>query len=183
MRPTISTRTGDSGKTGLIGGGRVSKASVRIQAIGSIDELNAILGRALAEPQLPSQVHEQLSTIQRCLFTLGADVASPLDPPALRLSEEEITAIEQWGAALEQALPPLTRFILPGGCRVACLLHQARAVCRRAERWIIALAEKEAVREPVSIYLNRLGDYLFLAARMANKASGEHETQWSSSSE
>ena len=178
MRPTISTRTGDSGKTGLIGGGRVSKASDRIQAIGSIDELNAVLGLVLAEPELPPQLGAQLNLVQCQLFALGADIASPLDMPAIRLLPEEIDRVEQWGATLEQELPALTRFILPKGSRVACLLHQARAVCRRAERWAATLAEKEAVREPVRIYLNRLGDYLFLAARMANKTAGANEMVW-----
>ncbi|MDD3897149.1 MAG: cob(I)yrinic acid a,c-diamide adenosyltransferase [Candidatus Peribacteraceae bacterium] len=179
MRPAISTRTGDSGKTGLVGGGRVSKSSSRIQAIGSIDELNAILGLTLAEAEMPLPLREQLTLIQRHLFTLGADVASPLEAPVVRLSCEEITEIERWGFAMEQALPPLQHFILPNGCRTSCLLHQARAVCRRAERWITALAEKEEVRESVKIYLNRLGDYIFLAARTANRAAGQLEAEWS----
>ena len=178
MRPTISTRTGDSGKTGLIGGGRVSKSSDRIQAIGSIDELNAILGLVLAEAEMPPQLCAQINLVQSHLFTLGADLASPLAAPAACLSSEEITVIEEWGAAMEKELPPLKHFILPNGCRVACLLHQARAACRRAERWVTALAEKEEVREPVKIYVNRLGDYLFLAARMANKTAGSGETEW-----
>lgn len=181
MRPAISTRTGDGGKTGLIGGGRVSKSADRIQAIGSVDELNSIFGLLLTEKDLPSLLREQLDSMQHTLFVLGADLASLSVSPSACITLKDVELLEQWASNLEQQLPSLSNFILPRGNVVACLLHQARATCRRAERWVIALAEKEDVREPVRIYLNRLSDYLFLAARISNKDAGIDETEWISS--
>lgn len=180
VRPSISTTTGDKGQTGLYGGKRVSKASPRISAYGDLDELNAVLGLVLAEDNLPDTLRTQLNEIQRLLFSLGADLATPLDSSAkvMRFSEREVAILEQWGERHEQALPKLTHFILPRGPRSACLLHQSRTVCRRAERWVVELQKTEPVNEQALIWLNRLSDYLFLAARLAVKHVGAAETPW-----
>ena len=180
MRPSISTRTGDRGTTGLYGGQRTSKSSPRIQAYGDVDELNALLGLVLCEHDLPEKLQTQLNEIQRVLFILGADLATPMESVAkvTRINEQHIEMVEQWGKRLEEALPSLTHFVLPSGTRSGCLLHHARTVCRRAERWVVALSEKETVNEHACIYLNRLGDYLFITARTANKAAGQEEREW-----
>jgi len=175
MRPTISTGTGDDGTTGLLKGKRVSKSAMRIHAIGTIDELNAILGVVLSESGLPEQLRQPLGRVQRALFTVGADLASVSG--GSRLSAMSIGELEQWGVAMEAALPSLSAFILPGGSHIAALLHQARAVCRRAERWIVGLAQEELINPEVRVYLNRLSDCLFLAARMANREGAREEVE------
>lgn len=179
-RPSISTRTGDTGSTGLFGGRRVSKASHRLHAYGTVDELNALLGVILADRTLPQPIDDTLTSVQRTLFCVGADLATPYDS---RLQVDRVTAdvvamLEEWGAALEASLPPLTKFILPGVSSAGALCHQARTVCRRAERWVVALSEHEKVNEHVVVYLNRLSDYLFLAARFVNKHAGAAEREW-----
>ncbi|MDD4287170.1 MAG: cob(I)yrinic acid a,c-diamide adenosyltransferase [Candidatus Peribacteraceae bacterium] len=166
-RPRISTGTGDDGMTGLLRGERVLKSAMRVHAIGTVDELNAILGVVLSGEGLPETLRTPLERVQRALFNVGADIAAP-DMQSHRLSAVFIGELEQWGVAMEAALPSLSEFILPGGSRIAALLHQARAVCRRAERWIVGLAQEEPVNPEVRVYVNRLSDCLFLAARMAN---------------
>jgi cob(I)alamin adenosyltransferase len=180
MRPSISTRTGDSGKTGLFGGQRVSKHSTRLHTYGTVDELNSVLGIVLAEPGVPQDIVDDLETIQRVLFSVGADLATPSDSAAKvdRVSVEIVTTLEKRALEIENRLEQLTHFILPGGSRVGALLHQARTVCRRAERWVVALQEKEEVNEYVCVYLNRLSDYFFLAARLVNKKMGVVEGEW-----
>lgn len=181
MRPTLSTTGGDNGTTGLFGGQRVSKASYRLHAYGSIDELNAIIGLILTEKDVPEDLAQQLHDVQKDLFCLGADLATPLDKTGdhiVRICEGDIKRIEKWGTALEGDLPALQRFVLPSGCRAAALLHQARTVCRRAERWMVHLGEKESINEQALIYINRLSDYFFLVARTVNKAAGVLEREW-----
>ena len=180
MRPTISTKTGDTGKTGLFGGQRISKNSNRLHAYGTVDELNSILGVVLSEPGIPMEVMENLENVQRMLFTVGADLATPYDSSLQvdRLPETAIEELEKHGHELEEQLEQLTHFVLPGGSRIGALLHQARTVCRRAERWIVALEEKDEVNDHVRVYINRLSDYLFLAARLVNKKMGVPEAQW-----
>ncbi|MFH0851840.1 MAG: cob(I)yrinic acid a,c-diamide adenosyltransferase [Candidatus Peregrinibacteria bacterium] len=168
-RPRISTGTGDDGTTGLLKGTRVPKSAMCIHAIGTIDELNAILGVVLSEDGLPEGLHQPLERVQRALFNVGADIAAP-GVQSHRFSAVFIGELEQWGAAMEQALPSLSNFILPGGSKIAALLHQARAVARRAERWVVGMAQEEHVNSEVRVFLNRLSDCLFLAARMANRA-------------
>ena len=164
MSASITTRTGDKGKTSIFGGKRVSKASERIHAAGDIDELNAILGVILAEGKIRSDLRNQLIEIQKSLVILGTDISTPLKgPKVLRVNSKMVDLIEEWSEDLEKILPPLNQFILPTG-----FLHQARAVCRRAERWAVALSEKEKINKQALIYLNRLSDYLFLAARTVN---------------
>ncbi len=173
----IYTRTGDSGSTGLFGGTRVSKSSRRMHAYGTLDELNACLGIVLAEETLPELLRPQLETIQSMLFSLGADLATPLESSAsiLRIEAEQADVLEQWIDAMEEQLTPLTQFICPGGDAVAATLHMARTICRRAERWIVELKGHEAITPGVLVYVNRLSDYLFVAARYANKQSGAPE--------
>ncbi|MDO8649420.1 MAG: cob(I)yrinic acid a,c-diamide adenosyltransferase [Candidatus Peregrinibacteria bacterium] len=176
----IVTKTGDKGTTGLYGGKRVSKGSVRLHAYGSVDELNAILGVILAEEGLSENLRDQLIETQRFLFRVGADLATPeVDNAAKvkRIEAADTERVEKWIAILELTLPPLTRFILPSGSRAGSLLHQARTVCRRAERWVATLGEQEQVNGELLICLNRLSDYLFLAARAANRAAGAEEME------
>jgi len=149
-----------------------------MHVLGDLDELNTILGVVLAESALPVALSAPVQRVQRELFIAGADIAAPEKAGAgvPRISPVHIGEIEQWGTELERELPELQRFILPGGSRAAALLHQARAVCRRAERWLAALSREEHVNTHVQVYLNRLSDALFLAARWANRAHGISET-------
>ncbi len=173
---TIVTRTGDKGTTGLVGGTRVSKADLRIAAVGDVDELNAVIGVVRCE-RMPKDVEVALETVQHRLFTLGADIASPLDTKAHteRIQASHVTVLDAWIGRMEPKLPPLTHFILPSGHRSGALLHEARAVCRRAERSVVALSQEEAINPEALIYLNRLSDLLFIAARTANAAAGVTE--------
>ena len=147
---------------------------------GTVDEMNAILGIILAE-DIPSDLASQLHQIQKDLFVLGADLATPFSKEGasvVRICEDDVVHLEKWGEKIEADLPALQKFILPSGCRAAALLHQVRTVCRRAERWIVHLAEEEKVNEQAKIYSNRLSDYFFLVARATNKAANTKETEW-----
>lgn len=177
----IYTKTGDSGETGLFGGARVPKDDLRIEAYGTVDELNAFLGQARAEV-LPEEVDRIVARAQNCLFTIGAELATP-DPSRQRTAGISASAVEELERAidhLEASLPPLREFILPGGNRPAAALHVARGVCRRAERRVVTLShDAEATVSTIAIhYLNRLSDYLFVAARHACHAAGEAEVKW-----
>ncbi len=173
----IYTRTGDKGKTGLFGGQRLSKAALRLHAYGTLDELNACLGVIASEKNLPEPLPAQIEQIQSLLFQIGADLATPLESSAkiLRMNEEPVKQMEEWIDALEESLPPLTRFILPGGSSLGAHLHLARTVCRRAERLIVELDETEAITKAIIVIINRLSDYLFVAARYVNKKLGVEE--------
>jgi cob(I)alamin adenosyltransferase len=176
----IYTRTGDRGDTSLFGGQRVPKDTLRIEAYGTVDELNSILGVVRAE-NTQQDVERVLGKIQETLFVLGADLATP--PAAGRTGIQRIeamhaTALEQDIDALDAQLPPLKSFILPGGCPVAARLHFARTVCRRAERAVVRLCRSENAGEHVVIYLNRLSDLLFVLARFANHAANVPEVKW-----
>ncbi|MFA7682164.1 MAG: cob(I)yrinic acid a,c-diamide adenosyltransferase [Candidatus Peribacteraceae bacterium] len=176
---SITTRSGDHGETGLLGGERVSKSSPRLEAYGTIDELNAVLGVVLAEENVPEEISAHLHEVQRLLFRMGTDLATSLDRQVKieRMDQKDVDQIEVWITDLEQALSLLKRFILPSGSRLGALLHQARTVCRRAERRVVALAELEQINTHVQVYLNRLSDYLFLAAREANRRAGAQEVE------
>jgi len=178
---SIVTRTGDKGMSSLFGGERVPKHHLRLEAYGTTDELNAILGLALAEGPLPERLITQLLYVQRLLFTIGSDLATPnmQQPKIVRMDQATIDALEVWITELEARLPVLTRFILPSGSTVSCHIHLARTVCRRAERAISALREREpdTTNPFVLIYMNRLSDYLFLAAREANRLAGAVEVE------
>lgn len=178
----LYTKTGDRGETGLFGGVRVSKASDRVSAYGTLDELNATLGLARTEA-LTAEVDAQLTTIQSDLFTLGAELATvpgKEDNLGLALIEaHDIARLESAIDASEAQLAPLRAFVLPGGTRGAACLHYARTVCRRAERELVALAAQEPVRDVAIVYLNRLSDLLFSYARLVNHAQGVADVPWS----
>ena len=174
----IYTRAGDAGQTSLGNGTRVSKADRRIDAYGTIDELNSVLGLALARG-LPDELRPPLERIQNELFDLGADVAVPVEDvrrERLRVTSEQVEALEELCDRVNESLPPLRSFVLPGGSEAAALLHVARTVCRRAERRVVALAETAAVNPEAIAYLNRLSDLLFILARSAN--AGTPEPLW-----
>lgn len=179
---SIATKTGDDGNTGLFGGRRVPKDDLRIEAYGSVDELNSWLGRARAEG-VDRDLDHTLAQIQSDLFSLGAELATPRDknPLAQRVAPFPVTALEALEASLvelEDRLPPLTAFILPGGHTTAAVLQIARTVCRRAERNTVTLARSERITGVVVQYLNRLSDWLFLAARTINHRHGIVEPTW-----
>jgi len=171
----IYTRTGDDGTTGLGDGMRVAKHSPRIEALGAIDELNSQLGVLLAEPNLPAATHAMLTRIQHELFELGGELSIP---NYTRISAEMVTRLEQELDLLNDAMPPLKEFILPGGSRPAALCHVARAVCRRAERRLAALAQQEPLSTAALMYLNRLSDLLFVLCRALNRAMGMPDVLW-----
>ena len=170
----IYTRTGDKGTAGLVDGSRVSKASLRMAAIGDVDEANAALGVAIAALGADS-LGERLRQVQNELFDLGADIATPRGiEGALRIVGSQVDRLEQEIDAMNEALEPLTSFILPGGSAEVAALHLARTVARRAERSEVALAEVEQINADALAYLNRLSDLLFVAARfVAAKQGGD----------
>jgi len=176
----IYTRAGDDGSTGLLGPGRVSKHAPRVEAYGTVDELNASLGAARAL-DAAKWLDAELSAIQSRLFNVGAELAT-IEAGALarldRVSDGDVRTLEDWIDRREQDLAPLTRFILPGGTPLAAELHRARTVCRRAERRVVALARDEAVEPVVVRYLNRLGDLLFVLARWCNHRANVPEIEW-----
>jgi cob(I)alamin adenosyltransferase len=170
----ITTRTGDAGETGLGDGSRVPKDSLRIAALGDLDELNSALGLLLAE-ELPKEVRAAFGEVQQELFDLGGELSIP--GHAL-LTSEKVENLEKQLEAWNKGLVPLKEFILPGGSRAAAAAHLARTVCRRAERSVVALGRKEKVGEPARQYLNRLSDLLFVAGRVLNRAAGVGDLQW-----
>jgi len=170
----ITTRTGDAGETGLGDGSRVPKDSLRIGALGDIDELNSALGLLLAE-DLPKEVRAALGDVQHDLFDLGGELSIP---GHAMLKPERVVFLENHVEAWNQGLAPLKEFILPGGSRAAAAAHVARTVCRRAERSLVALGRKGKVSECSRRYLNRLSDLLFVAGRVLNRAAGVGDVQW-----
>lgn len=182
----IYTRTGDSGETGLFGGGRVSKHDLRVEAYGTVDELNAVLGVARTACERDIQLRELdkfVMRVQHQLFNLGAELATP-QPVAHGtnlVSDADVAWLEKSIDAWEQSLAPLKTFILPGGSAAAADLHWARTVCRRAERLVVELEEREPIRGEVLRYVNRLSDALFVAARTANHALAVEDVPWQQS--
>ncbi|MEO6526993.1 MAG: cob(I)yrinic acid a,c-diamide adenosyltransferase [Gemmatimonadaceae bacterium] len=179
----IYTKTGDSGDTGLFGGGRVPKDDPRVEAYGDVDELNAVIGMARAVEQMP-RIDEVLVPLQRDLFAIGALLATP-DREKMashlekaRIDDERIAQLEQAIDDAESELEPLRAFIVPGGTPKAAALHVARTVCRRAERHVVRLQHTVELPELTVIYLNRLSDLLFTLARLANKRAGAGEVTW-----
>ena len=176
----IYTRAGDDGSTGLLGPGRVSKSAPRVEAYGSVDELNAALGtvRALDRERW---LERDLEAIQARLFTLGAELATTTSKGLAgleRVTDMHVTDLEHVIDRLETDLSPLQNFILPGGTPLAAQLHLARTICRRAERRLVTLAGLETIESPLVQYLNRLGDLLFVMARWCNARAGVAETAW-----
>lgn len=178
----IYTRTGDEGQTSLFAGGRVGKDALRLHAYGTVDELNALLGLALAHG-LADDVASRVLAVQNDLFVVGADLATPLDANAASITRVEpasVDRLEQEIDAMEAYLPALRSFILPGGPPGGAALHVARTVCRRAERWIVGVAHVENINPAVLRYVNRLSDWLFVAARYESMRKGVAEMPWPS---
>ncbi|MCF8177653.1 MAG: cob(I)yrinic acid a,c-diamide adenosyltransferase [Sulfuritalea sp.] len=170
----IYTRTGDAGTTGLGDGSRTPKNSLRITALGEVDELNSVIGLMLCE-ELPEPLRELLTGIQHDLFDLGGELSIP---GAVLLKTTQPERLEAAIDSYNQELSPLKEFILPGGSRAAAVTHLARTVCRRAERAVVTLAAEEAVADAGRMYLNRLSDLLFVLGRWLNKQAGCGDVLW-----
>ncbi len=175
----LYTKTGDDGTTGLYGGDRVLKTSLRIKAIGEVDELNAILGVVRLYSK-GDRLDSSLMRIQNCLFDLGAELASPPGGKFVleNIVESHVIDLEVEIDQFSDELEPLKAFILPGGCELSAHLHFARSACRRVERAVIELNELEFVRNEVRLFLNRLSDWFFVAARTANYDRNVQDTEW-----
>jgi cob(I)alamin adenosyltransferase len=176
----IYTKTGDDGTTSLFSGGRVRKDHLRVEAYGTIDELNSILGVVRALQPHPT-IDAWLYRLQYELFNLGADLATPPDAKSawvIRVTPAQVTWLEQSIDEMDAQLKPLKHFILPGGTAVSAQLHVARTVCRRAERVMVTLAEHETLGEATQQYVNRLSDWLFIVARYANFLADVAEPIW-----
>ncbi len=174
----IYTKTGDQGETGLIGGERVAKDHARIEAYGTVDELGAILGAARSAG-MSASLDAQLESIQNELFVIGSQLASPKENDKLpALGESSIQQLESWIDEAEEKLPALKQFILPGGGSAGSLLHLARTVCRRTERRVHSLGRETKLPAEIPVFLNRLSDYLFTVARLANQNDGVGDVPW-----
>ncbi|WP_189087560.1 cob(I)yrinic acid a,c-diamide adenosyltransferase [Deinococcus ruber] len=182
----LYTKTGDAGQTGLYGADRVSKAHPRVEAYGTVDELNSVVGLARAHntrSHAPdAALARDLEYLQNALFDLGADLATRSDSPysknIARIDEDDVQRLEALIDSYQDTVPPLTHFIHPAGTPAAASLHVARSVARRAERDVIRLGESEEVNLQAQIYLNRLSDLLFVMARAANARAGLPEEEW-----
>ena len=182
MRITkVYTRGGDRGQTSLVGGDRIDKDDPRLEAYGTVDELNSVLGMVRANNP-PARIDEISANLQNDLFNVGADLATPAAKRwegMYLVGDADVLKLEQWIDELNEPLPPLREFILPGGGQVGALLHLARTVCRRAERRVLTLMQlHEDVGDGSLRYLNRLSDLLFVAARWAAMTEGKPETFW-----
>lgn len=178
----IYTKFGDSGETALYGGTRISKDASQIEALGTVDELNAYIGYACTIIE-DTEVSDILIRIQNHLFSLGADLATPTShtqSSQIRITSDFTTEMENVIDMLSDELPPLTNFILPGGCQAGSVLHVARAVCRRSERCVVRLTQETEVNPEIIICLNRLSDLLFVLARVVNHRSQMTEPIWKS---
>jgi cob(I)alamin adenosyltransferase len=170
----IYTRTGDKGTTGLGDGTRTDKNSLRVEAFGSVDELNSVIGM-LATHELPEAVTGELVEIQNDLFDIGGELCIPGHSV---VTDKQVERLEHMLDTLNEDLQPLKEFILPGGTPAAAVCHLARTVCRRAERRVVGLAREESISEPGLRYLNRLSDLLFVMARSLNRAAGVDDVLW-----
>lgn len=176
----IYTKTGDKGLTSLIGGTRVPKYHLRIESYGTVDELNSYIGLIRCQP-LPEHELQILKEIQDRLFTIGATLAADPEKSKMKIPDlktEDITLLEQEMDAMNEKLPDLTHFILPGGNTTVSFCHVARCICRRAERLTVHLASESHVNENIIMYLNRLSDYLFVLSRKVNFDAMEPENIW-----
>lgn len=175
----IYTKSGDKGKTFLFGGRKVNKNDLRIAAYGNVDELNSLIGVILAEDP-PEEISKKLTRIQNELMVLGSDLASPMDVTTTipRVTQPYVSRLEKEIDSWQKKLPQLKKFILPGGGRIGSKLHLARAVTRRSERSIANLANQEKINAKVLMYVNRLSDWFFVAARQNNKIESIKEVQW-----
>lgn len=180
----LYTRTGDKGETSLIYGQRIPKNAIRVETYGTIDEANSMIGLAVAHlrgvPFKTIDLQEQLLIVQRELFDLGRDLATPLDKvekTGYHVTEAQVSRLEQFIDSYDGEVPPLTKFILPGGHVAAAALQTARTITRRAERIAVTLGAEESVNPQIQRYLNRLSDYLFVAGRAINFRAGVHEPE------
>jgi cob(I)alamin adenosyltransferase len=179
MASKIYTKTGDDGTTGLFGGARLPKHHVRIEAYGTVDELNAVIG-LLMTAHAYQEANKFLERIQSLLFTIGSNLASDPAKEMIThgLQEEDIHRIESAIDDMQLVLPPLKNFILPGGSQSVSIAHVARTICRRAERRCVALAQEEYVEPVILLFLNRLSDYFFVFARWLAMKEGVEEIKW-----
>jgi cob(I)alamin adenosyltransferase len=184
MSVKIYTKTGDDGTTGLFGGERVPKDHLRIEAYGTVDELNSMIGLVRTALASDSRLDRPLLDIQQMLFVLGADLATPNNQKVTfkipRITSEDGVTLENLIDSFEQDLPELKRFILPGGSEASARLHLARTVARRAERILVSLSREEAIGPDDIIFVNRLSDLLFVLARTANAEAGVADVEWQS---
>jgi len=180
----LYTRTGDDGTTGLFGGGRVAKDDPRVEAYGTVDELNAAIGlaRCVTGPPAPAFVDEILAELQARLFDLGADLATPPGGPhkakVTRISSDLAARAERWIDRVDEQNAPMRTFVLPGGTELAARLHLARTVARRAERLTVRAAREQPLNEQAIVFLNRVSDLLFAMARLANRAADVADVPW-----
>ena len=171
----IYTRTGDDGTTGLANGERIDKTDARVNAFGDVDETNSTIGLLLAEADVPTEMRESLTRIQHELFEIGAELSLP---GYRQIAAEHVSRLESDLDRLNAELPPLKEFVLPGGSRAAATCHLARTICRRAERSAWAASKLTPLNAELTRYLNRLSDFLFVAARCLARLNGGEETLW-----
>ncbi len=172
----IYTRKGDKGTTGMADGSRLSKDSLQMHTIGDVDELNSMLGLVIHKCQ-PGEVRENMISIQHDLFNLGGQLAMP---EYEKINQQRIDWLENTLNAMNEQLEPLEEFILPGGAEASCFCHMARTICRRTERTLVSLNSHITIREELLAYINRLSDWLFVAARILNKLESIDEVYWQS---
>lgn len=181
-KSNLYTRTGDNGTTSLIGGKRIAKDSLRLEAYGTVDEFSSFLGMIAADASCPEEAKGQITEVQNLLFNIGSYLATPVDSDVdlgIRFPDNsDISRLEGWIDALDEQTPPIRAFVLPGGSMLAAKTHVARSVCRRAERRILSLANEEPVDPMLISYINRLSDYLFVLARYFNFMAGVSEIVW-----
>ncbi len=180
-KSALYTGTGDAGTTSLVGGERVMKNSVRLEAYGTVDELSSALGVIASDKTCNTEVKGQILSVQNELFNVGCYLATESKgekPVCKSLEGDRIVELEGWIDALDEQTPKIRAFVLPGGCELASKAHMARVICRRAERRILDLAGEAYVDPAVVKYINRLSDYLFIAARYFNFLQGEKEIIW-----
>lgn len=177
----VYTRTGDNVLTGIIGGDRIPKYSLRLEAYGTVDELSAFIGNLVADDSVIDQQRYELLKIQNMLFNIGGYLATP---PKIRqqevagLSQKNIEEMENWIDTMDEQLPRLNNFIIPGGCEASAKANMARTVCRRAERRVLQLGAEEEINPLIFAYMNRLSDYLFVIGRYLNKFANYEEIFW-----
>lgn len=173
---TVVTRQGDSGKTQLASGERISKTNPRVHAFGTVDELDALIGVLRTEDGCSSEVGEKLLSIQQKLYVLKSDLARPSSGGSQNIKEGDVEELEKWIDGVESKLPALDHFIIPGGTKLGAKLHFVRTVCRRAERWVVTLSRHEKINMACLRYLNRLSDLFFVMARGINHGSRRADT-------
>lgn len=180
-KSSIYTRTGDGVLTSIIGGDRIPKYSLRLEAYGTVDELSSFIGNLVADDAVIDQQRVDLLKVQNMLFNIGGYLATPpviRKPEVPGLSQANIDEMESWIDAMDEQLPKLNNFIIPGGCKASAKANMARTVCRRAERRILQLAAEEEINLLVMAYINRLSDYLFVIGRYLNKFADYKEIVW-----